>query len=175
MDKISEVGKDWKLLENGKHAVSNFGDIANIGTLHKVGYRNRKGTVEPFLLKARLSANTYYITFNNHLIHRLVASEFVDNPFNYTEVNHKDGNKANNHYSNLEWCTRSQNVKHAYDTNLNKGAVGELSGSAKLTWDKVDNIRKFNKEGISTEKLSNHFNVGKSKINKIIRGEQWKR
>lgn len=51
-------------------------------------------------------------------IHRLVARCFIENPNNYAEVNHIDGNKANNNVSNLEWCTRSQNNKHAVKTGL---------------------------------------------------------
>ncbi|MGL6193835.1 MAG: HNH endonuclease [Thermoguttaceae bacterium] len=51
-------------------------------------------------------------------IHRIVATCFVDNPHGYTEVNHIDGDKKNNHASNLEWCTRQQNNKHAFATGL---------------------------------------------------------
>ena len=51
-------------------------------------------------------------------VHRLVAQAYVPNPNNYTEVNHIDGNKQNNHYSNLEWCSRKQNMQHAWDTGL---------------------------------------------------------
>lgn len=57
----------------------------------------------------------------SYLVHRLVAMTFVKNPNNYPEVNHIDGNKENCHYSNLEWCTRSQNAKHAHDTGLHLG------------------------------------------------------
>lgn len=52
---------------------------------------------------------------------RLVAIAYIDNPLSLPEVNHKDGNKDNNHYSNLEWCTRSHNTKHAWNAGLNKG------------------------------------------------------
>lgn len=43
------------------------------------------------------------------LVHRLVASAFIPNPNNYDCVNHKDENKQNNDFSNLEWCTRAYN------------------------------------------------------------------
>ena len=51
-------------------------------------------------------------------IHRLIAETFVPNPHQYAVVNHRDGNKANNHADNLEWCTQRENVKHAWRTGL---------------------------------------------------------
>lgn len=53
-------------------------------------------------------------------IHRLVALVFVENddPDNKDQVNHKDGNKMNNSAKNLEWVSQSENVYHAYNTNL---------------------------------------------------------
>lgn len=48
-------------------------------------------------------------------VHRLVAQCYVKKEEGCKFVNHKDGNKLNNHISNLEWCTNSQNTKHGYD------------------------------------------------------------
>lgn len=53
-------------------------------------------------------------TRNFKIVHRMVAEAFVDNPKKYLEVNHKDLNKSNNDYKNLEWCNRQYNVNHFY-------------------------------------------------------------
>jgi hypothetical protein len=61
-------------------------------------------------------------------VHRLVAHLYCENPHNYYVVNHKDGDKLNNHYTNLEWCTAEHNEKHSLDTGLKpKGESHYLS------------------------------------------------
>jgi len=77
-------------------------------------------------LKYSVTIDGYYQFFFTHgntktggirksiKIHRLVAMAFCPNPNEYKEVNHIDGNKLNNHYTNLEWCTRSHNIKQIY-------------------------------------------------------------
>ena len=52
------------------------------------------------------------------MVHRLVAQAFVPNLLGKPEVNHKDGNKLNNHADNLEWATRSENAQHGHDSGL---------------------------------------------------------
>lgn len=54
----------------------------------------------------------------SRFVHQLVGIYFIENPNGYTQINHKDCNKLNNHVSNLEWCTSSENLQHAYDNGL---------------------------------------------------------
>ena len=60
------------------------------------------------------------ISFNNteYSVHRLVAMMYIPNPENKKQINHKDGNKTNNHYSNLEWVTNYENHLHAVELGL---------------------------------------------------------
>lgn len=54
----------------------------------------------------------------NYYVHRLVAERYVPNPLNLPEVNHKDGDKSNNAFWNLEWVDRLGNLTHAIDNGL---------------------------------------------------------
>ncbi len=59
------------------------------------------------------------------LLHRIIAKAFIPNPDNLPEVNHIDGNKANNAVSNLEWCTAKQNSQHALINGLRNNTTGK--------------------------------------------------
>jgi len=77
-------------------------------------------------LSPRINSNGYFIVTldgKQHSVHRLVASHFIPNPYGYEQVNHIDGDKQNNHVSNLEWCTAEQNAQHALKTGLRSGYV----------------------------------------------------
>jgi hypothetical protein len=76
------------------------------------------------------------------LRHRLVAETYIPNPNNLPEVNHKDGNKLNNHVNNLEWCTCSENHLHAFKLGLHKPVktvlgikLGKTSNYHNVTYD----------------------------------------
>lgn len=106
-------------------------------------------------------------------IHRLVCTAFVENPLSKPEINHKDGNKFNNHYENLERVTRSENNIHAFRTGLKHGIKGESHIGHKVTGREVQEIRKM--RGVYTQRrLGELYGLAHSQIGKIQRGENWK-
>lgn len=104
---------------------------------------------------------------------RLVAELYIPNSNNYSQVNHIDGNPLNNHKDNLEWCTQSQNIKHAINTGLKK-MKGENNHSAKLTKELVNLIREeYSKNSISLRALAVKYNVSYTTIRYAINGKTW--
>lgn len=76
----------------------------------------------------------------NRFVHVLVAKAFIPNPEGKKQINHRDGNKKNNHVSNLEWMTPKENIRHALDTGLRKSGCEHFR--AKFTAEQVREIRR---------------------------------
>lgn len=106
-------------------------------------------------------------------LHRLVATLFVPNPLNLPEVNHEDGNKLNNNYTNLKWVTRPENVSHAYATGLNPGAWTGKTGAKHFKSKAVLQL----KEGViigefgSIREAGRKTGIDSKHINDIVRGK----
>ena len=109
---ISRVAKDeeFRPVEINGESYPNY-MVSNHGRVYSI--KSNK------LLKGNVNKRGYVI-FNlyknskaiNMKAHRLVALHFIDNPEKLKILNHKDENKQNNHYSNLEWCTHSYNLNY---------------------------------------------------------------
>lgn len=99
--------------------------------------------------------------------HRVVAEAFIKNPENKPFVNHIDGNKQNNCVDNLEWCTQSENIKHAHKTNLQPKGLPTYKG--KFTIEQREEIKRLWDSGVfSRRQLAKKFSVSHTCINDII-------
>ena len=112
---MEEIWKEIKDFE-GRYMISNYGNVKSL---------TRNGTLGGAIkivekhnyLRVRLWKNKVVKTL---FVHRLVAQAFIPNPLSKQQINHKDGNKKNNHVDNLEWCSASENMEHAYKNGLRK-------------------------------------------------------
>lgn len=103
------------ITHNTNYSVDEYGNVYNNTTGKKLtGGDNGNGYKFVALWKNNKAKNNYR--------HRLVAQHFLQNPHNKPEVNHLDGNKENNHFSNLEWCTEEENTRHAFENGFNKNS-----------------------------------------------------
>ena len=108
---------------------------------------------------------------HRYSVHRLIMENFYPVPdMENLQVNHKDGDKANNILSNLEWVTCKENIHHAIDNNLR----AKVNGAAKLTPDQVKEIYIRGNKGERNIDLSKEFKVHPDIIGKIKNGKMWK-
>lgn len=133
------------LSDCGKYTIFSNGDI----------YRFRNG--EMILCKQCFSGPYPVINIRNKtcFTHRIIATYFLPNPENKKCVNHKDGNKKNNHVSNLEWCTYKENSQHARDI-LGK-FYGNKNGGNEYPvelWEKVKELRGNGIKSIEVSKIT---------------------
>ena len=146
-------------LFDGKYEITSEGFVYS-----NVGRRKR--------LKGKITKEGYnmvVLTVNGRKlyknVHRLVAENFIHNPENKPEVNHKDGNKTNNSVLNLEWCTSSENQKHARDKGLHK---------CKINMEIAEEIRELYSTGNWTQAdLGSKFGLKRSNIGCIINNQGW--
>lgn len=109
-------------------------------------------------------------------LHRLVATAFLGNPDNLPQINHKDGNKENNHVGNLEWISQAGNQQHARRTGLYKNQRrGEGVWLSKLDESKVKEIRqKYVPRLYGFRKLAIEYGVDYRAIWSVIHRETWR-
>lgn len=164
--------EEWRPIENyeGYYEVSNEGRVRNART----GYIMKKRLNVDGYVKATLTINYKAKDFG---VHRLVAKAFIPNKENKETVNHIDGNKENNHISNLEWLDRHEQLEHAYKLGLKKPDRGCNNCNSTLTEEQVRFIREHyiprSKEW-GTVALGKMFNLNNATIGDIVRRETYK-
>lgn len=173
---MDEIWVDVKGYE-GEFQVSNTGKIKSLARYVNTGGGGRRLICERIRALGPHTQGYQTITFKATerpwLIHRIVAQHFIPNPENKPFVNHKDGNKHNNHVSNLEWATRQENEDHAYGTGL-KNSTGSSNTMSKLNEEKVKLIKVLGKLGFSARGMAIDFGVHAATIQRILSGAIWK-
>lgn len=177
---MDEIWKSVKGYE-GLYEVSNFGKLKGLKRTINQGKCHR--TWEEHIVKFGVDGDGYFRTnlakdgVNKTVkVHRLVAEAFIPNPLNLPEVNHIDGNKQNNNVKNLEWCTRSENLKHAVKIGL-KRLDGEFNPSHKLTIEQAEFIKKSyipRHPEFGAVALGKRFGVHRKTISRITCSQSWK-
>lgn len=121
--------EQWKDIDGfeGMYQVSDLGRVRSLERTVKMVRNGRQYDMhhKGKLLSASVTKDGYATVQifkdskpHTYKVHRLVAKTFLSNKGNLPEVNHKDGDKENNRADNLEWCTRSNNMRHAYRNGL---------------------------------------------------------
>ena len=138
---------------NGDYLISDNGEVISLkNNCHKT-------------LKKRINSRGYYYVnlskngkYKSVSIHRIVGKHFIDNPNNYNILNHIDGNKLNNDYSNMKEAARLGLL------NIKKGSQSNLYGG-KINIDIANRIREIrNNENLSYSKIAKMLNISKATI-----------
>ncbi len=144
-----------------------------------------------FLIPVKLPNGYLHYSINGTKlpIHRLLGTNFIDNPENLPCINHIDGNRTNNQLSNLEWCTFKDNTKNAIDrgslnfaqTPINANNARKkfkektgLHTSAKLTQEQIVELYTLYKQGVDKKEIASKLNISIGHCRDLLRGRCYK-
>lgn len=167
----------WKPISGfeGFYEVSNFGKVRSIDRV--VSFKGRWGETKTRMPSRLLKLNYLKAGYvdvqlakeGNHfhrLVHRLVAEAFIG--ASDLQVNHKDGNKDNNHVENLEWCSHSENQIHC--TTVLKKRIGEKNKSSKL---KEADVLAIRNDARLLREIAKDYEVTLQAVHLIKSGKNW--
>lgn len=152
------------------YEISNFGRLKNIYKIKRIlKTSNCRGYKRAKLYKNKIGKLI--------MVHRLVAEAFIQNTYNKPCVNHIDSNRSNNHVSNLEWCTYSENIIHCVKSGRQNHpkVCGEKHSQAKLTEKQVKEILSTKIESVNDKiNIMKKYSISKSHLNLLLRRGTWK-
>lgn len=163
----------WKPITGyeGRYEISNMGRVKS--------FKKTKG--QPFRIRNTSGKSGRYagVNITGHdgktkrwPIHTLVAQEFIGPRPKGMHINHKSGNRRDNNLENLEYCTPSANLKHAYRIGL-ASHVGSNHNNAKLNEEKVCDIRKLVRSGFRQSEVAQMYGVNRTTVVGICTGKHW--
>ncbi len=167
-------GEEWRIVKDYPHyAISNYGRL--FYTRICAFMKPQKNHQNKGYVKVCIRNNKGKRFF---FIHRIVALNFIENPHNKPYINHIDGNPANNHISNLEWATPSENTQHSYNMGLQvmptNRAIGEARSKKLKTVDVVKIKSILSNRTVSYDQIGKLFSVTGDTIRAIDLGKSWK-
>ena len=174
---ICELEKFKQVCLNGVYFPYIISSAGRIISINYCGIKNNVQFMNPYANKGYYKIAMFIDKKGYPIhIHRLVALMFVKNknPKINIVVNHIDGNTYNNFYRNLEWCTYSENTKHAYDHHLIVRPKGESSVTSKYTDADIHAVCKLIECNTNFSKIHKLTGVSKRAIRHIIAGDTWK-
>ena len=160
----------WKtILGFNMYEVSNFGNIRSL-------FNGKKRMITKVVQHGYFNVTLYNKNIKKKIqVHRLVAIAFIPNPENKTQVNHISGIKNDNRVDNLEWCTPSENIIHAYRNGLKKGVRGSKSNFSILKEEDILQIKNtYNKGELSQLQIAKMYNISQSAVSLIVNNKRWK-
>lgn len=104
------------------------------------------------------------------LVHRLVASCFIPNPENKPQVNHINSVRNDNRVENLEWCTASENLFHAYEIGTCKESKGENHKDSIISDATAIEIFKLNQKGLLNTEIAKIFGIRANLVAAVLTG-----
>ena len=157
----------WKpIAEFSGYFISNKGRVWSEKTKNFLA-QNPKSKTCPYLSVCLISEGKQ----KTYPVHRLVAESFLDGREKGKEVNHIDGNKRNNDFTNLEWVTKSENSIHAFNHGLRKSVSTQIVAAINSRKRKVLNID-TGKEYESIVECAKDIGGQHSGVSKCLSGER---